>query len=154
MTVQEEQTSDERGAGPGIEQMLATAVEAFRVAAETPRLCERLASANVTCALHLTDLDTGLTALLDRSPIEVVDRVEEDTDIRISGTAEQWLPVFTEGNLGIALLREQLEWHGPVRQFLRIFPIFKTVYASVARGERSAGDGVDEDRPVAPDEGS
>ncbi len=141
MTV-EEKSEQQQDAGPSLDDMLATAVEAFRVAAETPQLCERLASANVSCALHLTDLDLGLTARLDRSPIEVVDHVEPDPQIRIHGSSEAWLPVFRYGNLGIALLRKELEWEGPVRQFLRVFPIFKTVYASVARGERHAGDGV------------
>lgn len=144
----QEQTREEHDAGPSVEDMLATAVEAFRVAAETPHLNERLASADVTCALHLTDLDIGLTAQLDRSPIGVLDHVEEGSRIRIHGTSEAWLPVFRHGNLGIALLRHELEWEGPVRQFLRVFPIFKTVYASVARGERSAGDGVDADTAV------
>jgi len=144
MTVQEH-TRDEQGAAPSIEAMLATAVEAFRVAGETPRLSRRLASAEVTCALHLTDLDIGLTALLDRDPVEVADHVLDDAQIRIHGSSEAWLPVFKEGNLGNALLRHELEWDGPVRQFLRIFPIFKTVYASVARGERHAGDGAGED---------
>jgi len=124
---------------PSVERMLATAVEALCAAAEDRVLNDRLARADTTCALHLTDVELGLTALLDRSPIDVAPRVLDDAESRIYGTAAQWMPVFASGTLGIALVRGELQWEGPVRKFLRVFPIFRTVYADVARGRRRAG---------------
>jgi hypothetical protein len=124
---------------PGIEQMLKVAVEAFRVVAEDAGKSRRMADATTTCALHITDIGetTGFTALLDRDPIEVVDHVLPDAVSRIHGPSEAWLPVFLTGNLGIAILRGDLKFEGPVREFLRVFPIFRTAYAEVARGRRS-----------------
>lgn len=125
---------------PGIEQMVQVAVEAFRVVAEDRGKSRRMADAGTTCALHVTDLgaDGGLTALLDRDPIDVADRALADAQSRIFGTTEAWLPVFLKGNLGIAILRGELQFEGPVRDFLRVFPIFRTAYSEVARGRRSA----------------
>ena len=130
-----------QGAGhPSIEQMIQVAVEAFRVLAEDRVKGGRMADAATTCALHVTDVGTdgGLTALLDREPIEVVDRVLPDARSRIYGPTEMWLPVFLKGNLGIAVARGELEYEGPVREFLRVFPIFRSAYGDVARGKRSA----------------
>src|SRR3954452_12479930 len=103
--------------------MFKVAVEAFRVAAEVPERSRRMADANTTCAMHITDLDPGLTALLDRDPIEVVDEVLPDAEARIYGTSEEWLPVFKKGNITIALVRNELHFDGPVREFLRVFPL-------------------------------
>lgn len=123
------------GDAPSIESMLATAIDAFRVVAQDEALGERLARAETTCALHVGE--NGLTALLDREPIDVLDHAIDDAESHIHGSEEDWLPVFTNGNLGIALARGELTWTGPVRKFLRIFPIFRTVYADVALGRRS-----------------
>lgn len=130
------------GTHPSVEQMIQTAIEAFRVVADQEDYSRRMADAETTCALHVTDIGTdgGLTALLDRHPIEVVDHVVE-SESRIYGDKEAWLPVFTGGNLGIAIARGQLSYEGPVRKFLRVFPIFRTAYAEVARGRRSNGKG-------------
>ena len=117
--------------------MFRVAVEAFRVAGEDPERSRRMADADLTCAMHITDIDQGLTALLDRNPIEVVDSVLPDADARIYGTADEWLPVFQKGNIGIALARGELHFEGPVREFLRVFPLFRTAYAQVARGTLS-----------------
>jgi hypothetical protein len=124
---------------PDIEQMLKVAVEAFRVVAEDRSKSRRMADAATTCACHITDLGeaVGFTALLDREPIDVADRVLPDAESRIHGPSEAWLPVFLTGNLGIAILRGDLKFEGPVRDFLRVFPIFRTAYAEVARGRRS-----------------
>jgi hypothetical protein len=116
--------------------MFKMAVEAFRVAAEDPERSRRMSATDTTCAMHITDMDSGLTALLDRDPIEVVDEVLPDAKSRIYGTAEEWLPVFTKGNIGIALARGELHYEGPVREFLRVFPLFRTAYGEVARGKR------------------
>lgn len=131
--------SDERDGHPSIEDMIEVAVEAFRVLAEDEHKCRRMADADTTCALHVTDVgeDGGLTALLDRAPIEVADRVLPDARSRIYGTTEAWLPVFLKGNLGIAIVRGELSYEGPVREFLRVFPIFRSAYAEVARGRLS-----------------
>jgi phospholipid/cholesterol/gamma-HCH transport system ATP-binding protein len=127
----------ERGSSaPSIEQMLATAIEAFRVGAQDEEVCARLARAETTCALHVGD--NGLTALLDRTPIEVLDHPSDDAECHIRGSEDDWMPVFTYGNLGIALAKGELEWSGPVRRFLQVFPIFRTMYAEVARGERGS----------------
>jgi hypothetical protein len=117
--------------------MFKVAVEAFRIVGEDPERSRRMADAQTTCAMHITDIDTGLTALLDRDPIEVVDEVLPDAKSRIYGTADEWLPVFQKGNIGIAIARGDLNYEGPVREFLRVFPLFRTAYAQVARGSRS-----------------
>lgn len=124
---------------PSVQDMFQVAVEAFRVVGEDEERSRRMADAGMTCAMHITDMDTGLTALLDRHPIEVVDEVLPDADARIYGTADEWLPVFRKGNIGIAVARGELNYEGPVREFFRVFPIFRTAYAQVARGARSEG---------------
>lgn len=132
--------SDPDAKHPSIEQMMEMAVEAFRVVAEDRDKCRRMADAGTTCALHVTDLgtDAGLTALLDRDPIDVADHVLPDARSRIHGPSSAWLPVFLKGNLGIAIARGELQFEGPVREFLRVFPIFRSAYAEVARGRRSS----------------
>ena len=135
----EERSGGNGSAHPSLESMIQTAIEAFRVVAEIEHLSRRMADAETTCALHVTDIgeNGGLTALLDRYPIEVVDHVVS-SESRIYGPSEVWLPVFTGGNLVIAVVRGELRYEGPVRKFLRVFPIFRTAYAEVARGRRSA----------------
>ena len=129
----------EPAAHPTIEDMIDVAIEALRLVARDDVKCRRMADAATTCALHITDLrdDAGLTALLDRTPIEVVDRALPDAQARIHGPAAAWLPVFLKGNLGIAVARGELQFDGPVREFLRVFPIFRSAYADVVRGRRS-----------------
>jgi hypothetical protein len=122
---------------PSIDHMLATAADALRAGAADPVLGERLARAETTCAMRVGD--RGLTALLDREPIEVVEQVLDHAEVRIEGSEEAWLPVFLNGNLGIALARGELTWSGPVRKYLRVFPIFRTLYGDVVRGRRGAG---------------
>ncbi|MEA2171874.1 MAG: hypothetical protein QOF76_5174 [Solirubrobacteraceae bacterium] len=122
---------------PKVEDMFRVAVEAFRVIGEDKEKSRRMSDAGLTCAMHITDLDEGLTALLDRNPIEVEDKVLPDAQARIFGTSEAWLPVFLKGNIGIVIARGELEYEGPVREFLRVFPIFRTAYADVARGKVS-----------------
>ena len=121
---------------PPVEEMLWVAVDAFRAVADDAEKSRRMADAGLSCALHITDLDVGLTALLDRDPIGVEEHVRADATARIYGDSEAWLPVFLKGNLGIALARGELQFQGPVREFLRVFPIFRTAYAELAREGR------------------
>lgn len=121
---------------PPVEEMLWVAVDAFRALADDPQKSRRMADAGLSCALHITDLDIGLTALLDQNPIGCEDHVRPDADARIHGDSEMWLPVFTKGNLGIAIVRGELQFEGPVREFLRVFPIFRTAYAELARSQK------------------
>lgn len=130
---------------PSIENMIEIAVEAFRAVGDDRAKSRRMADAATTCALEVTGLDgtAGITALLDRDPIEVVERPLPDAVSRIYGPAEAWLPVFRKGNLGIALARGELAFEGPVREFLRVFPIFRSTYRDVVLGRRGplAADG-------------
>jgi hypothetical protein len=107
------------------------------VVGEDKEKSRRMSDAGLTCAMHITDLDAGLTAMLDRNPVEVVDEVLPDAQARIYGPADAWLPVFLKGNIGIVIARGELQYEGPVREFLRVFPIFRTAYADVARGKVS-----------------
>ena len=121
---------------PPVEEMLWVAVDAFRAIADDREKSKRMADAGLSCALHITDLDIGLTALLDQDPIGVEEHVRPDATARIHGESDAWLPVFLKGNLGIAIARGELQFDGPVREFLRVFPIFRTAYAEVARGRK------------------
>lgn len=117
---------------PSLEEMFGTAAEAFRLAANEEWICGRMAGADTTCAWHVTDADFGLTALLDRKPIEVVEEAQDDAEIHICGSEEAWLPVFSgQKHMGIALAEGELDWSGPVRKFLGIFPIFRRAYVDV-----------------------
>jgi hypothetical protein len=118
--------------------MVATAIDAFRVASGDAALGERLANAGTTCSCHVGER-MGFTALLDRAPIDVLDHPAEEAESHIAGSEEAWEPVFRNGNLSVALARGELTWTGPVRKFLRVFPIFRTVYADVALGRRGEG---------------
>lgn len=131
-SVDDQTRSTRAGRALSVEDMLADAVEAFRIVASDRTLCRRMADAETSCALHVTDLDRGLTAYLDRDPIEVSDQVLEARS-RIYGPAQAWVPVFRNGNLGIAVARGDLRYEGAVREFLRVFPILRTAYRNVAR---------------------
>lgn len=122
------------GRTPDLEQMFQTGVRAFQLAAEEEWICKRLAHTGTTCAWKVSDTELGLTALLDRSPIEVAEEAQDDAEIQIYGGEEAWLSVFSgETHLGMALARGELEWTGPVRKFLVIFPIFRRAYRDAAR---------------------
>lgn len=119
---------------PSYDAMIDLVARAFESAAEHEHYGPRLAQAGTTIALDFGARQ--LTVRLDREPIEVEEGADSGAESSISGTEEQWMPIFVGGNIGIALARGELEWSGPVRKFLRIFPIFRHVYATLARGNR------------------
>ncbi len=129
-------SADGEGEGrtPSYDEMIDLVAHAFESAAEHEHYGPRMAQADTTIALDFGE--RGLTVRLDREPIEVEDGLDPDAESSISGTEEEWMPIFIGGNIGIALARGELQWTGPVRKFLRIFPIFRHVYATLARGDR------------------
>ena len=92
-------------------------------------LNDRLALASTTIAITLADEpELSATLLLDRSPIEVVDGITSDAESQIwiaSVDLERiWSPDFY---LPMAIAKGRIRVAGPVRKFLRIVPILRTV---------------------------
>ena len=109
------------------------ALELFTTTLETgvrdKGLDDRLALASTTIAITLADEpEMSATLLLDRTPIEVVDGITSDAESQIWITSVDleriWSPDFY---LPMAIAKGRIRVAGPVRKFLRIIPILRTV---------------------------
>ena len=106
------------------------ALQRFRAAMETaaddPNLSRKLARADTTVRITLADdPDLGLTLLLDRAPIEVVDHdTSAEVDLAIASVDLDRLcsPDF---HLAMAIARGRVQYRGYVRKFLRVTPIVR-----------------------------
>lgn len=132
-----EQVQQGKKRQPSASEVVETVREAIEVVAQDPTRNARLADAETACALEVTDAGVAVTFRFDRSPVALEDGVSPDAHAHISGPLAAWQPVFEKGNLGIAVGRGELEWDGPVREFLRVFPIVRTAYRDVVRGDRA-----------------
>jgi hypothetical protein len=99
----------------------------FLQAADDAQLGSRLALARTTVHIHYTD-EVGVTLRLDRTPIEAEPRVVGDVEIEIWGSPESFLDfTFGRRHLAMAVLRGEVEYLGPIRKFLRIVPILRSL---------------------------
>lgn len=112
------------------EQLLDEFVDTLASGVRYHALDDRLALAGTVITITLADEpDLSSTLMLDRSPIEVVDGVgASDSEARmwIASVDLQriWSPDFY---LPMAIAKGRVRIAGPIRKFLRIVPILRTV---------------------------
>jgi hypothetical protein len=99
---------------------------AMRTAAGDPQLSRKLARADTSVRITLADdPDLGVTLLLDRTPIEVVDDdTPAEVDLSIASVDLDRL-CSPEFHLAMAIARGRVQYRGNVRKFLRVTPIVR-----------------------------
>jgi hypothetical protein len=122
-------TPAESSARPDAERALEEFTTTLETGVRDKGLHDRLALASTTIAITLADEpELSATLLLDRSPIEVIDGITSDAESQIwiaSVDLERiWSPDFY---LPMAIAKGRIRVAGPVRKFLRIVPILRTV---------------------------
>ena len=92
-------------------------------------LGERVGLAQTSVALHFTDAGgVGATLLLDRRPPEAIARILPDAESSIHATTEQWDSFWGgEYPLAMGMARLEVSFTGPVRKFLRVVPILRSL---------------------------
>jgi hypothetical protein len=105
------------------------ALQRFRAAMQTaagdPNLSRKLARAATTIRITLADdPDLGVTLLLDRTPIEVVEEAPAEVDLSIASVDLDRL-CSPEFHLAMAIARGRVQYTGNVRKFLRVTPIVR-----------------------------
>jgi hypothetical protein len=105
------------------------ALQRFRAAMQTaagdPNLSRKLARADTTIRITLADdPDLGVTLLLDRTPIEVVDAAPAEVALSIASVDLDRL-CSPEFHLAMAIARGRVQYTGNVRRFLRVTPIVR-----------------------------
>jgi hypothetical protein len=119
---------EDSGARRQAEQVLDDFVSTLEAGVRDKGLHDRLALASTTLAITLADeADLSITLLLDRSPVEVVDGfadAEAQMWIASVDLPRIWSPDFY---LPMAIAKGRIRIAGPVRRFLRIVPILRTV---------------------------
>ena len=121
-------TPEESSARRHAEHVLDDFAQTLEAGVRDKGLHDRLALAATTITLTLADeADLSITLLLDRSPIEVIDGfadAESQMWIASVDLARIWSPDFY---LPMAIAKGRIRIAGPVRKFLRIVPILRTV---------------------------
>ncbi|MHB8692040.1 MAG: hypothetical protein ACYDHH_12410 [Solirubrobacteraceae bacterium] len=99
---------------------------AMRAAASDERLSEVLARAKTTVWIQLADEpDLGVTLLLDRNPVEIVDG-HTDTEVEISIVSADLDRLYSpDFHLAMAIARGRVRYSGFVRKFLQITPVVR-----------------------------
>jgi hypothetical protein len=107
------------------EQALERFCQSMETAANDPRLSTVLSRANTSVRIQLADEpDLAVTLLLDRDPIEVVDRADAEISMQIISVdlARLYSPDF---HLSMSIVRGRVRYKGPVRKFLRVSPVVR-----------------------------
>lgn len=102
---------------------IVAAVEELYLSAED-RIARRLARAETSVALHLTDVErAGLSLYFDGETVSTEREPREDCEIHMYMTARTLLDVFLGNvNLTMAIPQHKVTYHGPVRRYLTISP--------------------------------
>jgi len=108
------------------ERSLEQFCSAMEAAAADPVLSRALARADTTVAIELADeSDLGVTLLLDRHPVEVVDP-GPDTEVELSIASTDLARLCSpDFHLAMAIARGRVTYTGDVRRFLRVTPIVR-----------------------------
>lgn len=106
-------------------------VEFFAGAHGDEQIAERLIRAGTTVHVHLGE-DAGVTLRLDRMPIEVVAEISGRAEVEVWCSPAGWAE-YMRGTrrLAMAIMHQEAEFSGPVRKFLAITPILRSLDASV-----------------------
>lgn len=126
-------------------QQMADMTARFFESANQTQLVDRMALAQTTVHIHFTDT-VGVTIDLTKAPISAEPRIVGTAEVEMYGTPELFMQfIRREKQMAMAITRGELAYEGPVRKFLRIVPILRSLDFSVWEGSASNG------RPPAPD---
>ncbi|MGE4425239.1 MAG: hypothetical protein AB7G37_02165 [Solirubrobacteraceae bacterium] len=142
------------------EELVDLLVRFFDGGSHDQELAERVAFANTTMAIHLTDAarETGCTVHLTRIPLECVPGIDANAEIQVYTPTKVLLDVIAGRRaMSMAIADGDIQYTGPVRKFLRVAPILQRFDFDIWRGhvgrrsdaERRAQAAVDE-RPSVP----
>ena len=107
--------------------------EWFRSGAQDAHLASRLASADTTLHLHFGD-GAGATIHLDRTPLQAEPQIVGTAEVEMHLTPEQMVGLIRrERQMAMSILDGDIEVHGPVRKFLRVVPILRSLDYSMWR---------------------
>lgn len=99
----------------------------FNTAAHDARLGERLALAETTVHIHYSE-HAGVTIDLTRAPISAEPDIVGTAEVELYGTPELFYEIVTrQKQMAMAITRGELAYEGPVRKFLRIVPILRSL---------------------------
>jgi phospholipid/cholesterol/gamma-HCH transport system ATP-binding protein len=113
------------------ERVLDAFASAIESAADDPELSRRFALADTTVEVILADEpDLSLTLFLDRTPIEVRSGGDGDAEITLEIASFDLAHLVSgEFKLAMAIARGRVRASGPVRTFLSVVPILRTLQA-------------------------
>ncbi|WP_372788629.1 SCP2 sterol-binding domain-containing protein [Paraconexibacter sp.] len=101
--------------------------EFFNGGAHDPLLGERLALAQTTVHIHFSD-EAGVTLDLTKAPINAEPRIIGTAEVELFGTPELFVEMVNrQKQMAMAITRGELAYEGPVRKFLRIVPIMRSL---------------------------
>lgn len=102
----------------------------FNRAGDDAELSERMSFADTVVHIHYTDLPAGrnvCTVWLDRNPIGGEVGAVGDAEVELYAPTSVFMDLFAgKVALPIAIVRGDVEYHGPVRKFLRVVPILSS----------------------------
>lgn len=97
-----------------------------RACEENERLSRRLTVADTVWTAHLTDAEQAFTIYLDRFPIEFSREADPKAEVQTFGTVEDNIDTWLGKTfIGLAIANGTMTYEGPVRQVLRIVPMFR-----------------------------
>lgn len=109
------------------QRMAVLTAQFFNGGAHDPRLGERLALAQTTVHIHYSD-DAGVTLDLTKAPIHAEPQIVGTAEVELYGTPELFIDmVDRKTQMAMAITRGELAYEGPVRKFLRIVPIMRSL---------------------------
>lgn len=115
------------------QQMADVTARFFNQAAGDPKLGDRLALASTTIQFHYAD-DIGVTLDMTKAPIHAEPRIIGDAEVHLYGSPELWMEIIRrEKHAAMCITRGELAYEGPVRKWLRIVPILRSMDFSVWR---------------------
>jgi hypothetical protein len=114
-------------------QMADVTARFFNGGADDPKLGDRLALANTTVQFHFSE-DAGVTLDMTKAPIHAEPEIVGDAEVHLYGSPELWLQIIRrEKQAAMCITRGELAYEGPVRKWLRIVPILRSLDFSMWR---------------------
>lgn len=108
-------------------QQMADVTARFFEGANESRLAERLVLAQTVVHIHFTD-NVGVTLDLTKTPITAEPEIVGSSEVQMYGTPEIFLEIIRrEKQMAMAITRGEVAYEGPVRKFLRIVPILRSL---------------------------
>lgn len=99
----------------------------FNSGATDQRIGERLALAQTTVHIHFSET-AGVTLDLTKAPIHAEPDIVGTAEVQLYGTPELFVDMVTrKTQMAMAITRGELAYEGPVRKFLRIIPILRSL---------------------------